>query len=113
MTAGAERKIFVILKEKEVKEIHSALTMEDINARLYLANIWGGVDAERLNIAEAAAVGAIIDRLEAYERNADFDNWGFDEEYLDDSAEEHLDKFRAALWAAFRCGYVQALKDRD
>lgn len=73
----------------------------------------GGVDAERLNIAEAAAVGAIIDRLEAYERNGDFDNWGFDEEYLDDSAEEHLDKFRAALWAAFRCGYVQALKDRD
>ena len=71
----------------------------------------GGVDAERLNIAEAAAVGAIIDRLEAYERNEDFDNWGFDD--LNEYAEEHLDDIRAALWAAFRCGYVQALKDRD
>ena len=31
-----------MLKEKEVKEIHSALTMEDINARLYLASVCGG-----------------------------------------------------------------------
>ena len=31
-----------MLKEKEVKEIHNALTMEDINARLYLASVWGG-----------------------------------------------------------------------
>ena len=42
MAHGAEGKIFVMLKEKEVKEIHGALTMEDINARLYLANVWGG-----------------------------------------------------------------------
>ena len=100
-----------MLQEREIKEIHGALTRDDINARLYLANVWGGVDAERLNIAEAAAVGAIIDRLEAYERNEDFDNWGFDD--LNEYADEHLDDIRAALWAAFRCGYVQALKDRD
>lgn len=31
-----------MLKEKEVKEIHSALAMEDINARLYLASVCGG-----------------------------------------------------------------------
>lgn len=64
-----------------------------------------------MNIANAAAVGAIIDRLEAYEHNEDFDNWGFDD--LNEYAEEHLDDICAALWAAFRCGYVQALKDRD
>ena len=100
-----------MLQEREIKEIHNALTMEDINARLYLASVWGGGGAERLNIAEAAAVGAIIDRLEAYERNEDFDNWGFDD--LNEYADEHLDDICAALWAAFRCGYVQALKDRD
>lgn len=99
-----------MLPEKEVKAIHGAVTVEDVKEFKDLAGVCGW-DADQMSIAEAAAVGAIIDRLEAYERNEDFDNWGFDD--LNEYADEHLDDIRAALWAAFRCGYVQALKDRD
>lgn len=101
-----------MLPEKEVKAIHGAVTVEDVKEFKDLAGVCGW-DADHMSIAEAAAVGAIIDRLEAYERNQDFENWGFESDYMDESAEEHLSDYNKALWAAFRCGYVQALKDRD
>ena len=102
-----------MLKEKEVKEIFEALKIEDVKARQDVADVHGGDKDKGIELATAAAMGAIIDRLERYEHRDDTYNWGFDTAYTSKEAAERINEYSAALWAAFRCGYVQALKDRD
>lgn len=102
------------MRKKELEAIWGVITQADVKARRDVASVRTNDPNAQVELATAATMGAIVDRLERYRLADDFDNWGFDSEYCEDkdNAEMHIDMCCGNIWAAFRCGYIQALKDR-